>query len=292
MSDWLRVLAALTIIAAASGQPAHALPQPNDTCAGATEITSGGTSTGSNIGALDDYRSRDGQGNGPDVVFTFELEEQSRVTMDLDGSGFFVDAYIRTECDNVSSEVAFEDWLGGNGAAVQAVLPPFDGGPPLRANLSEGRYWLILDTQGAASVWYKYGDYRLRFDTSPFERGDRCETAHSLALGDSVTGDTTALVDDTTHPGLPAGGIDVVYRLSLTSQTSVHVNMIGSTFDTVLFIRTVCDDPSSAIAFNDDAAPDIWHSELEVTLTAGDYYVIVDGWDHTAFGEYILEVVL
>lgn len=291
MRHALRVLAGLTVVAALSAQPARALPQPNDTCAGATEIVSGSTSTGSNIGALDDYRSRDGQGNGPDVVFAFELAEPASVTIDVDETDYFADAYIRTECENVASEVAFEDWLGGWGIGpLELALPPVGRRPPLRANLAEGRYWLILDTQGAASHWYRYGDYVLRFDVTPFEPGDRCETAHPISLGDRVGGDTSALIDDTTHPGMPAGGRDVVYELSLASETRVHVTTLGSTFDTVLFIRTACPDPESAIAFNDDASPEIWQSEIETTLAAGDYFVFVDGWDWSARGDYNLEV--
>lgn len=294
-----RIVGAILCLASFAGMsalpahalPAHALPQSNDTCAGATEIASGSTSTGSNIGALDDYRSRDGEGNGPDVVFTFELDEPSKVTINLDESDYFADVYIRTECENVSSEVAFENWLGGWGIGpFEMVLPPVGREPPLRANLSAGRYWLILDTQGAASQWYKYGDYVMRFDAAPFEPGDRCETAHPISLGDRVGGDTRALVDDTTHPGMPAGGRDAVYGLSLASETSLRITTLGSTFDTVLFIRTACLDPSSAIAFNDDASPEIWQSEIEATLAPGAYSIFVDGWDRTAAGDYILEV--
>ena len=64
----------------------------------------------------------------------------------------------------------------------------------------------------------------------------------------------------------------------------------GSALDTVLSIRSVCDDGLSEIACNDDMAPGIRTSQIVLDGPAnGDYFVIVDGFGDSS-ATFVLDV--
>ena len=64
----------------------------------------------------------------------------------------------------------------------------------------------------------------------------------------------------------------------------------GSTFDTVLSVRTACADLASEIACNDDTRPGQLLSRIElVEPDLGDYYVLLDGHGRSA-GDFVLTV--
>lgn len=67
-------------------------------------------------------------------------------------------------------------------------------------------------------------------------------------------------------------------------------NTIGSEFDTILYARTSCGDPSSELDCDDDGA-DGATSQLEFSAAPGTpVYLIVDGYDELEFGNYALTV--
>lgn len=84
--------------------------------------------------------------------------------------------------------------------------------------------------------------------------------------------------------GCSSGAPDAVFRFTLTTTQLTRVTTNGSDYDTVLGLQRVSD---GATWCNDDSGGR--QSTIEVTLTPGDYYVIVDGWS-TSVGEYRLSV--
>lgn len=272
---------------------AHAGPvtlAPNDNCANAMALAAGQVVTGNNVLALDDYQARDGSGaNAQDVVFTFDLDAPGQAIIDVAGSEYQIDLYIRTDCEDPSSEVAFEARTSGKGIPPFDTLLPRPLPAPLLANLPAGKYYLFLDADNGAGVPYRLGNYRLRFDVGPPVRGDRCDYPFELPLEGSVQGSTRTMFDDYRTESAGFGGRDVVFEVTASSPTTLHIDTTGSTFDTVLYVRSSCDDPATEIASTDDEGQS-WQAALDVTVPAGTSFVILDGWDRTASGAFKVTV--
>ncbi len=94
----------------------------------------------------------------------------------------------------------------------------------------------------------------------------------------TYTGDTTGHVSETKGAcGGDAG--EAVFYFVLTEPTKVHLDSIGSSFDTTLYVRTGKCNTGQEIACDDDSAGVSWASKVEFTiLYPGTYYVFLDGF--------------
>jgi hypothetical protein len=121
--------------------------------------------------------------------------------------------------------------------------------------------------------------------------GDTCaDVAELRVTGAYVVPGSTAgaaddyagtCVDDSTAP-------DRVYGITLAEETWVQAQVSG--FDTVLYVRTDCDDPASETMCDDDSGPpEHYGSRVAGWFTPGTYYLVVDGYG-TAAGAYDLAV--
>lgn len=281
------IAALVSLVLLPSGSSALPRVVANDTCAGAEEVRDGEVRSGDNIGALDDYRSRERLGsNAPDLVYRFTLDEPSRVEIDPSDTEYFVDVYLRTDCEDVASEVAAASWLGGIGNQPFPTVAPNEPDPSMVANLAAGTYYMIFDGEGGAGVPYRLGAFSFSFDVSSFRPGDRCEVPLPIASGQTLQGHTLGLADDLRSPSGSSSGPDAAYAFSLNQPTVVHADTIGSTYDTVLYVRRGC---ATELAFNDDTG-DVWQSSVDVDLPAGDYMLIVDGFDRSSRGSYTVRL--
>lgn len=87
------------------------------------------------------------------------------------------------------------------------------------------------------------------------------------------------------------GAAAIAYRITLTQPAVIRATTAGSTFDTVLDLRSaMCSDPAAEIACHDDVSDVITTSTLTQSLAAGVYYLIVQGADTAATGMYSLTV--
>jgi len=130
--------------------------------------------------------------------------------------------------------------------------------------------------------------------------GDTCANVVALTLPDGergtigVTGTTTGTTDDY-EPGCQSmDSLDVVYSFTLTNPADVIVDLVGSgSFDdTVLFVKSGDCATGTEIACNDDFGDNYNHSQVTLTnLSAGTYYIFVDGYDGSA-GDYTLALRL
>ncbi len=126
---------------------------------------------------------------------------------------------------------------------------------------------------------------------------DRCAGARLIPeTGGIFTGTTAGSATDVPLPAGCAmcggGAPDVVYQLTLTSRRHVIFNMLGSSYDTVLFVQQGVTCPGTPIpgACNDDAYR--LASAVDTTLDPGTYWVIVHGCGATASGTYTLDVAV
>ncbi len=78
---------------------------------------------------------------------------------------------------------------------------------------------------------------------------------------------------------------DAVFSFTLAATTRVLIDTFGSGFDTSMDLRNAA---FAEVGCNDDAGG-TRQSQLDVTLPAGTYYVVVDGWS-TNCGNYVLNL--
>ncbi len=118
-------------------------------------------------------------------------------------------------------------------------------------------------------------------------------SASSIAFSLCGQGDDA---QNQTAPGCGAtlGGQDRIFRLVIETATDVWIDLRDddgrAAIDTVLYLRTRCDDPSSQIACHDDIAcseSDFTcsgvqrrQSRIETRLDPGVYYVVADSYDY------------
>ena len=89
---------------------------------------------------------------------------------------------------------------------------------------------------------------------------------------------------------LGEGGREVVYRFEPVVAGPYCLNTEGSDYDTVLYVRSSCEEAETEIACDDDSALGV-ASELELlTEPGGVYYVFVDAYDSFDEGRYQLRV--
>lgn len=94
----------------------------------------------------------------------------------------------------------------------------------------------------------------------------------------TYTGDTTGHVSETKgFCGGDAG--EAVFYFVLTQPSFVHLDSIGTTFDSTLYVRTGACNSGKEIGCDDDSAGVQWAAKLEFTiLYPGTYYVFLDGY--------------
>jgi hypothetical protein len=118
---------------------------------------------------------------------------------------------------------------------------------------------------------------------------DRCGDAIDISTGGVFRGSTAGYAND--YSGTCAGrGPDAVFTLTLTDYACVEMNTFPTTWDTVLYVRDGgCYGPE--IGCNDDEPGHGTQSYLRFdVLDPGVYYVFLDGWSSSSFGEYTLEL--
>lgn len=113
-------------------------------------------------------------------------------------------------------------------------------------------------------------------DTSPMACWD-----FELICDTSFSGDTSGYTDDLNYYNCSAayeGGPENVYRLVLDSpQSQVLIRLTQASYHADLFLLTDCDMAESCLA-NGDQTMDL----LAENLTAGVYYLVVDGYEEAA----------
>ncbi len=118
---------------------------------------------------------------------------------------------------------------------------------------------------------------------------DLCQGAESIGLNDMISASTAEAHNDDSYSCSESMGPDVVYQLQLYSLTSIRITLEAD-FDGVFAIRRNCLDESSEVRCMDEAGSGAAET-LELTdLSAGLYYIFVDGRNWSDSGEFTLSV--
>ncbi|MBN1771572.1 MAG: hypothetical protein JXB32_09940 [Deltaproteobacteria bacterium] len=122
---------------------------------------------------------------------------------------------------------------------------------------------------------------------------DTCAAPYVLADDPEGTwrGDTTGMAADYTSTcGGGARGPDVVYQFELTERFAVTVDLSGSSYDTVAYLRGSECAAGATLVCDDDSGSD-YDSRFSITLDPGTYHLFVDGYN-TASGTFVLAISL
>jgi hypothetical protein len=247
---------------------------PGDGCGAPGPYTAGQDIELDTFPATDDFAGSCGGQGAPDVVYQIDVQNRMRMRARTLDSEFQAALYLQRQCGQSTSEV------------VCSSSPGQSGGTELDSTLQPGTYFLVVDgaTQDA------FGASRVEVQLDDLQALERaCQGAPRLRPGRAVTGDTSSSSDrfQATCAG-NAQSNDLVYRLQLTRRSRVHITSTQQ-FDGAIYIRGDCTDPGTELACNDDST-DNRHSEVDVELDRGDYYVFVDGFSNNNQGSFTMEV--
>lgn len=203
--------------------------------------------------------------------YRFEGQAGQRITIDMASND--LDSFLILISPDDEAFVVQDDDSGGNLNARLSVQLPFTGSYLIFANSyaegETGRYQL-----------------RLRADDSGFGGGDRSGTPPNPQRRGSILSQTGSLGpgDDT----LQDGSYYQEYRFQGRAGQTVRIYLSSEVFDTYLI---VLDAEGNHLGETDDRGPDDTDSEMVVTLPqTGTYRVIVNAFDHTGQGPFLLTV--
>jgi hypothetical protein len=113
---------------------------------------------------------------------------------------------------------------------------------------------------------------------------DTCSQAIDVSSGGFFTGDTSTANPDYGNgcdaPGQPPGGApDQVLTMTLAQQQRVVLDMEGSQYQTILDVREGLPCPGAPVPNACYVGFSSQRSFLDMTLAAGTYWIIVDGYD-------------
>ena len=129
--------------------------------------------------------------------------------------------------------------------------------------------------------------------------GDTCERVRTVELPDrgervEVWGNTSSASSAFTGScGRGVRSPDHVFLLSISESGTYDIETTwpgSDSFDTVLILRSVCNDPDSELACNDDRHSSTYFSRIHRDLSPGRYFLIVDGYENGSSGNYHLRI--
>ncbi len=128
---------------------------------------------------------------------------------------------------------------------------------------------------------------------APSPVNDTCAGAIRVGLPSTTRGNLNGARNDFTPvlgaPGCAGGsGGDVVYTLQVSAPTVITIDTVGSTFDTVLYVRREPCETGTQLACNDDSGGTV--SRVTFAATRGTYFIFVDGFNEGARGDFVLNI--
>lgn len=257
-------------------------PIVNDRCAGAIDVTAGGTFTGDTRNATADYDPGAGGCTGfaarsKDLVYRVTLAAGERLRASL-SAAWDSSLYLATDCGSINSScVAGQD--NGNPEEVDFL------------SVSGGTYFLVVDGFGSAA-----GAFDLTVGVSPpVVGGDICETAVSIPPGGgSFQSTTTGLTNDydpaTSCTGRNNPGPDRIYAQALTAGDVVEALLEPAAgLDASLYLLTSCAN-QTCVAGADTAPAGEAEYLRYVARSSGVHYFAVDAAGVSSAGDHELTV--
>jgi cysteine-rich repeat protein len=260
--------------AGAGNRGAYALnvvvtPAPaNDTCAGAIDITAGGTFKGSTSSAGDDQTPTcAGVGaGGADVFYTFTLKERSVVYLDtVDGGAWNTVLQVRSGTCAGPSTACVND-------SCNTVRSQYAGA------LNAGQYWVAVDGATAAAS----GDFALRAQFAPVSG---CGLPDPIQINNGTINVGTAGDGNDLHPtgcllGTPDTADQAFFFALCPNRTPTFstCNNFGATHpNPILYVRSGACTGNDAACANNNCATNPTRETLTPTLQQGLHFLVVDG---------------
>ena len=183
---------------------------PNDRCGDTTTLEDGATVFASTRGANDSIESACGEGNAHDVVFSFDLSEESDIEIEIDAArSITLTAVIMETCGDLLTErTCFE----GQEFNVEA------------RGLLPGSYALVVTSEDEV-------DFEITLDAGeavPRPEGDLCSSAATLATDGTVTTvSTTGADSDYTLSCVEDGTemLDLVYEFTIDGEMNIDLSL-------------------------------------------------------------------
>lgn len=293
-------------------------PYPGENCDNPMTINCGECVSGSTVGYLNDHDCGSGH-DGPDLVYAFTLPGDRWVTL-IGETDFDSDWTLASTCqpneidaifcvDRAGSQidpscggVAHHDWGFINWSGL----------------LTSGTYYLWIDSYYASETGGDFAFELVCDENTPTPTptntptvtptftptpgaGDTCSDPISLTCGSCVTGNTQWYNND--HDcGSGHAGRDVVCSFTVESD-GTQVNIVSeANYDADFTLATACDNLTGDLSCVDSLAPQANPSCSSIThntygyfnysgvLNAGLYYVWIDSYNTTGYGDFALEL--
>jgi len=235
--------------------------------------------------------------NSPEAVYALSFAADGEVCLSTAGTEFDTVLYVRTECRDPAAELMCNDDNFGVAGGSQSALAievtagetyyAFVDGYALNGNLAAGPYQLLV-YEGACNAGPD-PDPDPEPDPEPEDPPPACAAGPDvIGVGEAVNG-TTAGVSTADGSCGRADGPEAIHQLQVLGGGLVCITTEGSDFDTILYVRTECEDSNSEAGCDDDNGEGLTSSvELDAELGVV-YFLFVDGYDEAA-GDYILTV--
>jgi hypothetical protein len=284
---------------------------PNNSCAGAVEITAGGELEVSTYGATNTVEATgaacglfDDDAQGPDAFYLLRLSGGERAALELSGprDGLIwsaLDCARMTETCTTAQEISYENpvaQIAFSPLADTTFFIAVDGLDMDDRGIFELRTILAPECLAAndCSGALRCDDYRC----VPVPANDTCAGAEPVVLDAggraTIVASTGAANDNISPTCLGQSDRDVVYRVDLPiDATSLTARVVEARFDPALAIRRSQCEASLEEACNDDVRfpeePQILLPEVTwFQPPAGTYYVIVDAY--AGSGTFTLQI--
>ena len=115
--------------------------------------------------------------------------------------------------------------------------------------------------------------------------------------GGRINFDTTG-APSAGRAGCGGGGPQQVIVVSLGQRSNVSFEIVERSFDTLIHLRSACDDAASEIACNDDGSPDdflasrIPEDAGTIALDPGTYYLYIDSFGGNGSGPGAVQITI
>ncbi|MDI7266707.1 MAG: hypothetical protein QME96_01780 [Myxococcota bacterium] len=242
----------------------------NDTCAGAIDISAGGTFSGTTAGATNDISSSCGGGSGPDVYYRFTLTQFEHFEINTQGSS------IDTILVRLSGGCGSAVWECDNNTELYNTPACAVTWSDLPGDLGAGTYYIVVDTASGSG-----GSFTLSFQHSAV-----CAGTHEVRPTTTWTPADFPLTGASRATGTCGGaGAEYWHRFRVCpgasrtfSARTCNTNTEPGA-NTMLYIRSgMC--TGSQVACNDDSCGLAGRSQLStvsgVVLSPGLYFLATD----------------
>ena len=286
-----------------------------DACEQPTALDALGTVGANNEGAPAGQRGSCGGGGG-ELVWAYTAQQGGCLQLDTEGSAFDTVLYVRTDCGDAATQIECNDDSIGlqssleidaeAGQTYYIFVDGYSDGARGEVVLNAARCGELppvcpadADCAGLACG----PDPVCGVECGPCGPDLHCEAG--ACVPDVVVDDPCEAIipierfgayanDNRDAPAVHRGdcagnGGEVLYAFMVDAPGCIQLDTAGSSFDTVLHVRTDCRDAATEVACNDDSGG--LQSALEVEAQADTvYYVFVDGYSDASRGDIVLNV--